>query len=1240
MAEIKNNFIQAKMNKDLDARLLPNGQYRDAQNIVISRTEGESVGTVQNVLGNIQLSNFGLTERHLEVVGYFVDDIKDRVYLFITNYTDSSSDNLSNFAPSTSSHYIVYFNPSTSESGIMVQGNFLNFSTLSPINGIDMIEQFLFFTDNRNQPRKINVESAILDNSYYVSEDTISIIKYYPYQPISLIKSAITVVTTSGQDAGKNWDSVTLPYKVPPSLIFVTNGTVGTGFAITITGISGNPDNYITSWVITNGGAGYDTTSQIEIKNPNGDREDAATFFVSTVSNVSTMVNKTDAYLPPNPNNGKNLNPDYDADWAGDKDFLKDKFIKFSYRLKFQDDEYSLIAPFTQTCFVPRNNGYFLSQDYNSSTGNIVVNDSDETYAYTSTINRLMENQINNIELLIPCPNSSNDWASAVSDLKISEIEIIFKDASEVSLKVVDTISASKLSELNNGIKEITYDYQSRKPIRTLPESVTTRTSDKAPIRAETLSCVGNRVVFGNYYDKHSSPSTLDYNIQVIDKNQVESIEYANHTLKQNRTYQIGVILSDRYGRQSDVILSEVNNGVVPGLANSFSGSTVFNSYRALGDTVLNNSTASWNGENLQTIWTRAIPDTINSPGYPGLYSATNPLGFYSYRLVIKQQEQDYYNVYLPSILRAYPNNPLKEPNETAHISLFSDNINKVPKDLTDVGPEANEFRSGVRLYGRVTNNRLMSSGNVQFYPSITGDFVNTIGTQRDLNIGESDTIAFEPVVPDPPAGTISSIHLDGEARDKIMIGQRISLQSDGGITLFANREVTGYSVGPSGFNKSTVTFSPSYAFTGATDLGTVTFQLSPFYNAENNPLIARISTTRSTQTPTIGSTIGDVVQFSGSSANYFPIKLAVYETKPVASNLDIFYETTSSGLIDELNTVITSNDATTAYSFSSAEFNWFENMVGGTQLSTTIYPLNAANIPITDNTAIYTLNSVEEFQSSASTVLPNNGGFELNTDGNGGFFVKLKNSQSGESFSYGEGDVSNLRFWRFTVTGGSQVFGNFTGSFDVVLSNTIPSATFTNAPGNPPGIFIHGSGTQHGPQDSPNQGFLYIGSLLTTGGLTNPEMYSPNTNGQQTGITNGSISTDFAIKTSQLKITELRAQCISGGGNTELGWINNGEFIGYQGIQGSEQYIRPCRARVSTNNQAQALNGVIDFRDNSTNGLGIEIINNIEPQIDPSYPPPSNGSTWDIYFNLVDCSGSGLSQSFGPLRFNYNAPV
>ena len=31
MAEVKNNFIKSRMNKDLDARLVPPGEYRNAQ---------------------------------------------------------------------------------------------------------------------------------------------------------------------------------------------------------------------------------------------------------------------------------------------------------------------------------------------------------------------------------------------------------------------------------------------------------------------------------------------------------------------------------------------------------------------------------------------------------------------------------------------------------------------------------------------------------------------------------------------------------------------------------------------------------------------------------------------------------------------------------------------------------------------------------------------------------------------------------------------------------------------------------------------------------------------------------------------------------------------------------------------------------------------------------------------------------------------------------------------------------
>ena len=44
------------MNKDLDERLVPNGEYRDAMNIQVRTTDGDAAGTVQNLQGN---SNVG-----------------------------------------------------------------------------------------------------------------------------------------------------------------------------------------------------------------------------------------------------------------------------------------------------------------------------------------------------------------------------------------------------------------------------------------------------------------------------------------------------------------------------------------------------------------------------------------------------------------------------------------------------------------------------------------------------------------------------------------------------------------------------------------------------------------------------------------------------------------------------------------------------------------------------------------------------------------------------------------------------------------------------------------------------------------------------------------------------------------------------------------------------------------------------------------------------------------------------
>ena len=71
MAEVKNDFLKSRMNKDLDDRLVPKGEYRHAQNISVAKSEGNDVGAIENIVGNNLISNFTLPTHtyNVEIIG-------------------------------------------------------------------------------------------------------------------------------------------------------------------------------------------------------------------------------------------------------------------------------------------------------------------------------------------------------------------------------------------------------------------------------------------------------------------------------------------------------------------------------------------------------------------------------------------------------------------------------------------------------------------------------------------------------------------------------------------------------------------------------------------------------------------------------------------------------------------------------------------------------------------------------------------------------------------------------------------------------------------------------------------------------------------------------------------------------------------------------------------------------------------------------------------------------------------
>ena len=80
------------------------------------------------------------------------------------------------------------------------------------------------------------------------------------------------------------------------------------------------------------------------------------------------------------------------------------------------------------------------------------------------------------------------------------------------------------------------------------------------------------------------------------------------------------------------------------------------------------------------------------------------------------------------------------------------------------------------------------------------------------------------------------------------------------------------------------------------------------FYQVDTNPLIARISTTQKPIGAMARNTTvtEDPSQNTPAGYNMTPF-LAVYETAPVESLLNIYWETTSEGLIVDLNADIAS---------------------------------------------------------------------------------------------------------------------------------------------------------------------------------------------------------------------------------------------------------------------------------------------------------------------------------------------
>ena len=937
MAEVKNAFIKSKMNKDLDDRLLPSGEYRHAQNAQVSKSEGSDVGALENILGNSEMVDLTQSIPNVSSIGYFVENSNNIVYVFLTDNINN------NYTPTGagSNHFIYKYNIATDTASKLVEGAFLNFSKLNPIFGVNLLEDLLFWTDNRNQPRKINVKK---DLGYYTSEDQISVAKYYPFQSIELFK-----------------ESELDPGEYETTMKDVVSKNLPNGGSATISSAVSNSSTF--------------NISNLDIPTfPNEVKQGFTVGYVSQTGEIVDTLQTVSTYVDPTltltgnviiPLVGSateivfNFNPYYNEEYSGDSSFLEDKFIRFSYRFKFDDGEYSLIAPFTQPCFIPKQDGYFLNTIQDETYPNTASGDEDETIS--STVVKFMENKVNNIYLQIPLPCSKDNLKSS---LHVEEIDIIYKESDGLALQVVETIKVDQNFTGTESVFE--YDYQAKKPYKTLPSNETTRVYDKVPLKALSQEVISNRIVYGNYVNKPTPPQSLNYNIAATEKfdfsidndeHKTSVVEYPSSSLKTNRDYQVGFVLADKFGRQSSVILSNNQQSITVGTV-TYTGSTLYSPYinEDIGANI-----DSWKGNSLKILLNAPIPG-----GITGLYNDDidsieyNPTGWYSYKVVVKQTQQDYYNVYLPGAIKGDPiiTNPTNLNN--SYISLHSDNINKVPRDLSEVGPTQNQFRSSVKLYGRVDIDNVTASNNgndnSQFYP---GKTFFTSPSIQDI------------------FGTF-------------------------GIERFDDTQ-TGYA------------------------------RLSIFQNWQSDPLVSTLTTSQDSDlqfgilTPNAGS---------GSMKN-----LAVLETEPEESRLDIFWETSTSGTISDINSLVSGGSLVAGFSNSYNLSGFDESLDTDDNISSgsfTLIDTIGADIPVASIDS-FVLDTVFTTQTTPNNV---SSFFELyrpDPVGLPGFYNVKVTSEFLDNVFYGSDQ--GLRVWNFSYTA---VIDGVTNIIEkqVSLNNVAPTMT------------------------------------------------------------------------------------------------------------------------------------------------------------------------------------------------------
>ena len=417
--EINKTFLAGKMNKDLDERLLSGGQYSDALNITIDTSEGSNVGSISNSLGNTLTGNIStildsytpvIGSTNAKTIGAIEYEPLNLIYWFVSaDEYDAIFEY--NEIDNTTKQVII----STKTGGNPSQ---LNLSQEYLITGVNYIPghkdsgALLFWTDNLNPPRKINIARS---KEYAVNDARIDI--------------DIDVILRP-------------PLKAP------------------------------------------------------------------VIYPITTDVVQSSS--------------------------MEERFLYFSYRYKYVDNEYSSMSPFSSVAFKP---------------GEYEID-------YLNGNNKAMVNTYNQCRIVF---ETGNEY--------VDEIQILAYDTRSLNVKIVKSINKNESPVISsNNVSDYTFD--NNKIYAPLPSDQVTRLFDNVPLQAKAQEIIGNRLIYGNYTQfrdiVNSDGNDIDMNFSVTYTSKDGVLNQPISTFRSDRDYEVGIIYGDDYGRMTTALISNSNSTYIP----------------------------------------------------------------------------------------------------------------------------------------------------------------------------------------------------------------------------------------------------------------------------------------------------------------------------------------------------------------------------------------------------------------------------------------------------------------------------------------------------------------------------------------------------------------------------------------------------------------------------------------------------------------------------------------------------